>query len=248
MISAVSKFITISIRPRDGDLLIPQTDTGIDFTMKDKSLSIELRQMHGDAATKASVLTDIGPSRTRSLPTNSRALSTASESVLQVPVNAFDTLRWGEQLNGPHGEALPATSLPHEVPTTPPAISLAQENMVSIMPSLKSPYMNRWRAAACLVGYFTQGLNDGAVGALLPYLEHQYHISYSVVSILFMARTLGFLTAGPLTHKLNTRFGRSRTLGACAASNMCAFVLITTSPPYPLVVLAFFLSGESAIQ
>lgn len=226
--------------------LSPQTDTSIDFTMKDKSLSIELRQMHGDAATKSSILTDIGPSRTRSVPTDSEALSTAPESVLQVPVNAFDTLRWGEQLNGPHDGAFPTMNLPHDVPTTPPAVSPVQENVVSIMPSLKSPYMNRWRAAACMLGYFTQGLNDGAVGALLPYLERQYHISYSVVSVLFMARTLGFLTAGPLTHKLNTRFGRSRTLGACAASNMCAFVLITTSPPYPLVVLAFFLSGEPA--
>lgn len=204
--------------------------------MRHDSVSVELRSVHLDAATVNPGRDGSASGSSRSPPANSSVLATISASAPQVPLGDFDALEWGQQLNGPTDAESFSIGLP------------AQENVTSVVPSLKFPYMNRWRAAACLIGYFTQGLNDSVVGALLPYMECQYHISYAVVSILFMARTLGFLSAGPLTHKLNNRFGRSKTLATCAASNMLAFVLITTSPPYPLVALAFYLSGNEHIR
>lgn len=160
-----------------------------------------------------------------------------------------DALELGKQLDAPNlTPTLTALDLEDNVDTSSPIQANIQQNVTSVLPSLKSPYLNRWRAAACLIAYFTQGLNDGAIGALLPYVERRYHVSYAIVSLLFMAKAIGSLTAGPLTHKFNHRFGRSKTLAACAVSNMLAWVLIITEPPYPVVVLAFYLSGKATMS
>lgn len=215
--------------------------------MKHDPISVELYPVRGDNVAGTLSSNSFGHGSSRSRPTSSETIATTSISVPPLSVSEFDILEWGQRLNGPHDSALSAVRLPHDDHSMTPPVSPMQQNVTSIAPSLKYPYMNRWRAAACLIGYFTQGLNDSVVGALLPYMEHQYRISYAVVSLLFIARTLGFLTAGPLTHKLNNRFGRSRTLGLCAASNVVAFVMITSGPPYPLVVLAFYLSGKGPV-
>lgn len=218
------------------------------ISMKCQSNSIELQQLHRDVAATASNVHELSSGLAQSMPASSRAFSNVAvqpQSSQKVPVDTLDSLEWGEQLNGPRGVPT-STTIEAEHEGSASRIGFPRhENVASVMPTVKAPYMNRWRAGACLIGYFTQGLNDSVVGALLPYMERQYHISYSVVSVLFMARTLGFLTAGPLTHKLNIRFGRSKTLAACAALNLCAFVMITSGPPYPLVAIAFYLSGKA---
>ena len=42
---------------------------------------------------------------------------------------------------------------------------------IEAVPSITQPYMNRFRLAAVCLMNFTNGLNDSAPGALLPYME-----------------------------------------------------------------------------
>lgn len=44
----------------------------------------------------------------------------------------------------------------------------------------------------------SNGMNDSAPGALIPYIERDYHIGYAVVSLIFIANAPGFITAAPL--------------------------------------------------
>src|SRR5205823_12880728 len=39
------------------------------------------------------------------------------------------------------------------------------------------------------------GINDGAVGVLLPGMQTTYHVGKDTLSLLFLAGTLGYLTA-----------------------------------------------------
>lgn len=105
--------------------------------------------------------------------------------------------------------------------------------------------MNRWRLLACCIAFFIQGLNDSAVGALLPYMENHYHVSYAVISIIFVANATGFIAAAPICHTLNDHFGRAKVLCACTILNVIAFAAVISQPPYAVVVIAFFVLGKS---
>ena len=90
---------------------------------------------------------------------------------------------------------------------------------------------------------FANGLSDSAPGALIPYMEKQYHLSYALVSLIFVGQALGFLIGTPITHPLDVRLGRGRTLTLAEGLLMGAFVILVCKPPFPLVVLAFLTIG-----
>ena len=56
-------------------------------------------------------------------------------------------------------------------PTTPSGFRGDQDDAVEVVESMWDPYMNRFRLlSACLMN-FGNGLNDSALGALIPYIE-----------------------------------------------------------------------------
>lgn len=136
----------------------------------------------------------------------------------------------------PPGELEATNPPPHQAVTTP---------ATSDLPSIKYPYMNRWRLVSCCIGFFTQGLTDSATGAVLPYMQGHYRIGYAIVSMIFVANAVGFVAAAPFVHILQDRFGRSKVLASCGAMNVLAYVFIVCQPPFPVVVVAFLLLGES---
>jgi fucose permease len=87
------------------------------------------------------------------------------------------------------------------------------------------------------------GLNDSAPGALIPYMERHYSIGYAIVSLIFVTNAVGFLSAAPLTHLLETRLGRSGAYIVAEALMTAGYIIIICTPPYPLVVASFFLIG-----
>lgn len=90
---------------------------------------------------------------------------------------------------------------------------------------------------------FGNGLNDSAPGALIPYIERHYSIGYAIVSLIFVTNAVGFLSAAPLTHVLETRLGRSGAYMVSEALMAAGYIIILCTPPYPLVVVSFFLIG-----
>ncbi|RDW64623.1 hypothetical protein BP6252_10274 [Coleophoma cylindrospora] len=122
-----------------------------------------------------------------------------------------------------------------------------------VAPTVWEPYKNRFRfVASCLVG-FIGGLNDSAPGALLPYIEEQvfnplwdYSIGYAVVSTIFVANALGFIAAAFFINTITKRFGRGKALILSESLLVISYVTVVVKPPFPVVVVAFFLTGLGA--
>lgn len=74
-------------------------------------------------------------------------------------------------------------------------------------------------------------------------MENHYHVSYAIVSLIFVANAVGFIAAAPVCHTLNNRFGRAKVLSTCSFLNIVAYAAIIAQPPYAVVVIAFFVLG-----
>ncbi|TDZ34396.1 Bypass of stop codon protein 6 [Colletotrichum spinosum] len=109
--------------------------------------------------------------------------------------------------------------------------------------SVLVPYMNRWRfLAACLMN-MGNGLNDGAPGALIPYMEKYYDIGYAIVSLIFVGNAVGFITAAFFVDALRARLSRARLMAVAQGCMLAAYVPLVVGAPFPVVVLSFFFLG-----
>ncbi|KAG9234628.1 major facilitator superfamily domain-containing protein [Amylocarpus encephaloides] len=158
----------------------------------------------------------------------------------------LDSIQWGQRLNGPvePGATTPTgyqtPRVPNDVEMSRPA-SPVQE--VAALQSFSKPPMNRFRMSAVCLMNFTNGLNDSAPGALIPYIEKHYNIGYAVVSLIFVTNAIGFVTAAFFVDAIRARFGRAKTLMISQALMAVGYVAIVCTPPWPVVVASFFLLG-----
>lgn len=107
-----------------------------------------------------------------------------------------------------------------------------------------NPPKTIWRVIAVCILSFSGGVSDGAPGALLPYIEDYYKISYSVVSLIWMSTAIGFILVALFSHKITSWLGgiqRCITFGSMITSIMYIFVL--TGSKFPLIVTGFFFGG-----
>lgn len=87
------------------------------------------------------------------------------------------------------------------------------------------------------------GLNDGVIGALLPYIEKYYGINYSVVSIIWLANFLGFITIAASGQYIYTRVGRTVMLATGPLFLAVMYTVVAPAPKYPVVATFFFFGG-----
>ncbi|KAG8776883.1 hypothetical protein FRC12_000640 [Ceratobasidium sp. 428] len=64
------------------------------------------------------------------------------------------------------------------------------------------------RLAISFFGFFCAGWSDGITGTILPRFEETYHVSYLVVSLLFIASTAGFAVGTIVIEPLFNTLGR----------------------------------------
>ncbi|KAG9128496.1 hypothetical protein FRC07_009720 [Ceratobasidium sp. 392] len=64
------------------------------------------------------------------------------------------------------------------------------------------------RLAVSFFGFFCAGWSDGITGTILPRFEETYHVSYLVVSLLFVASTFGFAIGTIVIEPLFNTLGR----------------------------------------
>ena len=83
-------------------------------------------------------------------------------------------------------------------------------------------------------------------GALIPYIEADYNITYSVVSLIFITYAIGFLSVAPVVHALDSKLGRSWFHVLTVASMSIGYIMLIPAPPYPVVVVAFWFLGFGA--
>ena len=134
----------------------------------------------------------------------------------------------------------PATTFePDE--SRPPSPDFGRSTLA--LQTISRPRINKYRLlAACLMN-FGNGLNDAAPGALIPYLEKEYHIGYTIVSLIFVTNAVGFLSAAPLTHYLESKLGRAKAYGLAECILTAAYIMLVCHPPFPVVVVAFYFIG-----
>lgn len=117
------------------------------------------------------------------------------------------------------------------------------ESTTQKLMSIRNPSKNIYRLlAACLFG-FQLGFSDGAPGALLPHIESWYNIGYAVVSIIWLGNSLGFITVALGSYWINEKVGRYLMLTLSPVFILAMTTIISPAPPYPLVVIAYYIGG-----
>ena len=162
----------------------------------------------------------------------------------------LDQMNWGTRFNGPKNE--PATSRtpngaqtsvnPNDLEMSRPPSPEARA-VVEVVQSLTKPPMNKWRFTVACLMCFGCGLNDSAAGALIPYMELDFSISYAIVSLIFITNAIGFISAAPCTYALQARFGRAKVLVFAEVLLIAGYIMVVSNSLFPAVVVGFLLTG-----
>ncbi|KAH8667624.1 major facilitator superfamily domain-containing protein [Tricladium varicosporioides] len=91
--------------------------------------------------------------------------------------------------------------------------------------------------------FFVAGINDGSLGALLPYMLSTYHISTSMISLIYFTTFLGWLVCAITNTHLSKFFPLGSLLAMGALLQVIPHVLRVWKPPFALFVITFFISG-----
>ena len=86
-------------------------------------------------------------------------------------------------------------------------------------------------------------MNDASYGAVIPYLELYYNEEYTIIALVFLSPFVGYNAAALLNTSLHMRFGQRGVAFAGPACHVISYIIVCLAPPYPVLVLAFILSG-----
>ncbi|KAH7374674.1 major facilitator superfamily domain-containing protein [Plectosphaerella cucumerina] len=105
------------------------------------------------------------------------------------------------------------------------------------------PRSNLYRIGATFFSFLVLGANDAAYGALLPYLERYYDLSYIIVSLIFLSPFVGYVLSASLINLIHVKLGQRGIAMLCGGCHLAAYVIIAPHPPYPVLVTAYVLAG-----
>ena len=109
--------------------------------------------------------------------------------------------------------------------------------------SWNQPRRNAFRVAACFYSFLVFGMNDAAYGALVPYLEIYYNLSYTIVSLIFLSPFAGYTLAAFLNARVHTTLGQRGIAILAPLCHLVAYIVISTHPPYAAVVVMYAIAG-----
>lgn len=114
---------------------------------------------------------------------------------------------------------------------------------ISVVQRWNSPRVNIQRTFATFWAFIVMGANDAAYGALIPYIEEYYHLTYIIVSLVFLSPLVGYALAAFLNNYIHVRFGQRGVALIGPACHLLAYLGIALHPPYPVLVAIFMLAG-----
>ncbi|TFK45836.1 MFS efflux transporter [Heliocybe sulcata] len=106
--------------------------------------------------------------------------------------------------------------------------------------------INRWRLLSSCLLSFVNGIQDSALGALIPFIESYYDIGYAVVALLFLTTAVGFIVAAFTSHALFASIGRAKVLMLATVSMAIGYIIWAVLPgrtPYGVLVIAPLFTG-----
>ena len=106
-----------------------------------------------------------------------------------------------------------------------------------------SPRINLYRVGATFWAFLIMGMNDATYGAIIPYLERYYDLSYVIVSLIFLSPFVGYNVAALLNNTVHLKFGQRGVALLGPLCHVIAYVVICVHPPYPVLVVVFILAG-----
>ncbi|SGZ48258.1 CIC11C00000002996 [Sungouiella intermedia] len=139
-------------------------------------------------------------------------------------------------------------SLPNTLPNTPaltPVMSPVplQQHDENLIMTASNPPKNLWRIIATCIWSVSGGFSDAAPGALLPFIESDYGISYAVVSLIWMLNAAGFILVAMFSHKIQPWLGKRKSILVGCLCSVVMYLLISSGGPFPLIVTGFFFGG-----
>lgn len=105
------------------------------------------------------------------------------------------------------------------------------------------PSGNIPRLGFAFMSFMIAGMNDAAVGALIPYLEEYYNLNYTLVSLMFLTPFAGYSTAAFANATIHSKFGQRGIAFAAPICHIITYVVICVHPPFPVVVVINIISG-----
>jgi len=111
--------------------------------------------------------------------------------------------------------------------------------------------LERWNASRSTVykilaafwSFVVMGSNDAAYGALIPYLQEYYHLTFVVISLVFLSPLVGYTASALLNNSIHLKFGQRGVAVIAPTCHLIAYVVIAVHPPYPVLVVIFMLAG-----
>ncbi|KAK7421145.1 hypothetical protein QQZ08_010075 [Neonectria magnoliae] len=105
------------------------------------------------------------------------------------------------------------------------------------------PRGNIGKLGFAFLSFIIAGMNDAAVGALIPYLEEYYELSYTVVSLIFLTPFAGYSVAAFTNARIHVKFGQRGVAIMAPICHIITFAVLAAHPPYPVLVVCNMISG-----
>ncbi|KAF2131701.1 MFS general substrate transporter [Dothidotthia symphoricarpi CBS 119687] len=177
---------------------------------------------------------------------------TSSTAVIEQQIPLQDVSHF---LTNPH-DAKPAVS--HNTISSSPRVSdtkgTPEADPIEILPSptthtaekperWNAPRTNLYRTGAAFWSFVVMGSNDAAYGALIPYLQSHYSLSFLIISLIFLSPLVGYTASALLNNIIHMRFGQRGVAIGASSCHLTAYIVIALHPPYPVLVVIFMLAG-----
>ncbi|KAF2661369.1 MFS general substrate transporter [Lophiostoma macrostomum CBS 122681] len=106
-----------------------------------------------------------------------------------------------------------------------------------------APRTNLYRTLAAFWSFVVMGSNDAAYGALIPYMQEYYNLTFIVISLVFLSPLAGYTTSALLNNAIHLKFGQRGIAFIAPICHLVAYIVIAVHPPYPVLVIIFMLAG-----
>lgn len=103
--------------------------------------------------------------------------------------------------------------------------------------------LNIVRFLSCIYAFILLGMSDAVTGALIPYIETYYNITYTTVSLLFLSPFVGYLLAALLNNHIHHYFGQRGVAIFGPLFRLAGFIPLACHPPYPALPIVMLLTG-----
>ncbi|PNP49715.1 hypothetical protein THARTR1_09483 [Trichoderma harzianum] len=171
------------------------------------------------------------------------ATSTITETLHTAEEIPLSVLPPKAVLKGSHDSEKPFVDAPILEPAIASDDSAAPEDAFEVKVKWNSPPINRYRVLSTFWAFFVLGMNDGSYGALVPQLEEYYHLTYTIVSLIFLSPFVGYTLAALINSPLHVRLGQRGVSMIAPLFRLVPYLVITFHPPYPVLVVMYILVG-----